>query len=49
MQCNFLEGQVVQNMESDKISKWEWCDWENLPENVLLSIKNLKDQNAYTT
>ena len=48
MKCNFPEGQVVQNMEPDKISKWEWFDWDHLPENVFLAIKNLKDQNDYT-
>ena len=45
MKCNFPEGQVVHNMEPDKISRWEWFDWDNLPENLFLSLKNLKSCN----
>ena len=42
MQCNFPEGQVIQNMEPHKFSEWKWFDWDNLPENIFLSLKNLK-------
>ena len=45
MKCNFPEGQVVHNMEPDKISQWEWVDWDNLPENLFLPLKNLKSCN----
>ena len=45
MKCNFPEGQVVHNMEPDKISQWEWFDWDNLPENLFLPLKNLKSCN----
>ena len=41
MRCNFPKGRVVRNMEPDKISEWKWFDWENLPQNLFLSLKNL--------
>ena len=41
MRCDFPTGQVIQNMEPEKISKWEWFDWDHLPENMFLAMKNL--------
>lgn len=41
MRCDFPAGQVVENMELEKISRWEWFDMDNLPGNIFLSIKNL--------
>ena len=42
MKCDFPDRQVIENMEPDKISEWAWFEWDNLPENVFLSMKNLK-------
>ena len=42
MKCTLQEGQIVTNTEPDKISRWEWFDWDNLPENMFLAMQNLK-------
>lgn len=42
MKCILQDGQIVTNVEADKISRWEWFDWDNLPENMFLAMKNLK-------
>jgi 8-oxo-dGTP diphosphatase len=34
-------------MEPEKLEKWEWFKWENLPSPLFLPIKNLKKQNFY--
>lgn len=30
-------------MEPEKCEKWEWFDWDNLPQNLFIPIKNLKE------
>ena len=45
MRCDFPDGQVVQNMEPHKIREWKWFDWDHLPENLFLSLRNLKTCN----
>ena len=32
-------------MEPDKFAKWEWVDWNNLPQPLFLPTANLKKQN----
>jgi len=43
MKCRFPETQMVQNLEPHKISTWKWFDWNNLPDNMFLAMKHLKD------
>ncbi len=33
---------VAKVMEPNKCSKWEWFDWNNLPEPLFLPLENLK-------
>lgn len=35
----------VKIMEPKKCEKWEWFNWDNLPEPLFLPIKNLKQTN----
>ncbi len=35
----------VKVMEPDKCERWEWFDWDNLPEPLFIPIQNLKKQN----
>ena len=42
MRCDFPVGQVVGNLEPHKIAEWKWFDWDNLPENLFLPLKNLR-------
>ena len=32
----------VENLEPNKCDKWEWFDWNNLPDNLFLPLANLK-------
>lgn len=41
LKVDFPEGQVIQNLEPEKISSWEWFDIDALPDNLFLSVKNL--------
>lgn len=34
----------VQNPEPDKCQGWEWCDWDNLPEPLMPSLRFFVDQ-----
>lgn len=31
-------------MEPNKCEKWEWFDWDNLPENIFLPVQHAKEQ-----
>jgi 8-oxo-dGTP diphosphatase len=42
--CEHGSGNV-KVMETDKCEKWEWYEWNNLPEPLFLPIQNLKKQN----
>lgn len=44
--CRAFVGKEVEpkNMEPDKCERWEWLDWDHLPENIFLPIKNAKKQ-----
>jgi len=37
-------GQEPKRMEPDKCEGWRWYDWNDLPENLMLPIKNLLKQ-----
>ncbi|MEI6532611.1 MAG: NUDIX hydrolase [Candidatus Roizmanbacteria bacterium] len=41
----FMKGTVNMNkalvLEPDKIDKWEWFEWENMPKPLFLPIQNL--------
>lgn len=41
--CDYDEWEV-QIMEPEKCEKWEWFEWESLPENLFLPFWNLKKQ-----
>ena len=41
MRCELSEDMTIKNMEPEKISQWKWFDWNDLPENIFLSMKNL--------
>ncbi|MBN2280201.1 MAG: NUDIX domain-containing protein [Candidatus Marinimicrobia bacterium] len=41
MECEYESGEL-QNLEPDKCEKWDWFDWNDLPGNLFLPIKNLK-------
>ena len=41
--CDYLSGKVL-NKEPDKLEKWEWFDWDKLPENLYKPVRNLKDK-----
>jgi 8-oxo-dGTP diphosphatase len=36
------EAGELKNLEPHKCEKWAWFNWENLPENLFLPIRNLK-------
>lgn len=38
------EGGEVKNKEPHKCEKWEWFEWEKLPENLFLALKNFKEK-----
>lgn len=42
--CDYDSGEL-ENKEPEKCEKWEWFEWDKLPDNVFLTIKNLKKQN----
>ncbi|RZT96040.1 8-oxo-dGTP diphosphatase [Ancylomarina subtilis] len=35
----------VNLMEPDKCERWEWFDWNNLPQSIFMTIQNLKRNN----
>jgi 8-oxo-dGTP diphosphatase len=41
--CGWHGGEA-KVMEPDKCEKWEWFAWDELPENIMPGIKNLKDR-----
>lgn len=43
MRAFFPEKQELQNKEPDKIVSWEWFDWNDLPENILLPMQTLRE------
>lgn len=45
MKCFFPEGQMIQNLEPHKATEWKWCDWDNLPPDLFLPLRNLKAHN----
>lgn len=42
--ADFPADQVVQNLEPEKLIKWEWINVNTLPENLFLPMKNLLAQ-----
>ena len=42
--CRRYEGEP-KVMEPDKCEKWQWFDMDNLPENMMLPLKNFLAQN----
>ena len=43
MVADYVSGEAVV-MEPDKCECWQWFDWNNLPENLMLGIQMMKDQ-----
>jgi 8-oxo-dGTP diphosphatase len=40
MQASISNNQKVINMEPAKVSKWEWFDFDDLPKDLFLPLKN---------
>jgi len=38
---------VIQNLEPHKVLEWRWFDFNDLPENLFLPLKNLKASRFY--
>jgi len=43
MVADYDSGEV-KIMEPEKCEKWEWFDWENLPEPLFIPLQNLRKQ-----
>lgn len=41
--CDYDEGEV-RPMEPDKCEKWEWVEWDSLPQPLFIPIQHLVDQ-----
>lgn len=41
MKAYYNEGDVITNMEPEKSEDWAWFDYNNLPKNLFLPLKNL--------
>ena len=41
MESDYDSG-ILQNMEPEKCEKWDWFEWDNLPEPLFLPIMNLR-------
>ncbi|CEG56993.1 nucleotide triphosphate diphosphatase NUDT15 [Legionella fallonii] len=41
LRAKYPQGQMVENLEQDKVASWEWIDIDLLPENLFLPLKNL--------
>lgn len=37
-------GGETQVLEPNKCERWEWCDWNAMPEPIFLPIRHLKEQ-----
>ena len=46
LSCKKYKG-TPQIMEPDKCAKWQWFDLNNLPENLMLPVKNFLKQKKY--
>lgn len=44
MMADYDGGDDVQLLEPQKHAEWRWFTWDAMPENVLVSMKNLKKQ-----
>ncbi|MBW2999297.1 NUDIX domain-containing protein [Candidatus Woesearchaeota archaeon] len=34
----------LKNLEPDKCERWDWFEWDNLPEHLFIPVQNLKKQ-----
>lgn len=41
--CEYKNWEVTV-MEKDKCESWDWIEWDKIPENIFLPIKNLQKQ-----
>jgi 8-oxo-dGTP diphosphatase len=44
LSCDYISGEVI-NTEPEKIERWDWFTWDNLPQPLMLPIQHLVEQN----
>lgn len=47
MRVNYPKHQQIQNTEPHKTEEWKWFDWNHLPSNLFLPLKQLKELQSY--
>ena len=47
MRVAYPKDQQIQNIEPHKTGEWKWFDWNHLPSNLFLPLKQFKEHRPY--